>query len=82
VFHQFFGFRKYTLEESASFNLLGQINVEGLYGSATTNDTVEILAVPAKIVTIRHESESAIPTNKFASHMKNRAVRVDRALLV
>ena len=80
MFHYFVGFRKYTLEESAGLNLLHRM--VDLHGGATTYDTVEILAVPSKTITVRKECRNILPANEFTSHRKNRAVRVNRALLV
>jgi len=80
VFHQFPGFREYTLQESVGLNFLNLM--VDLHGGATADDPVEILAMPSKMVTVREESEGILPANEFASHRKNRAVGVHRALLV
>jgi len=46
-----------TLEESACFIFLYQIEIMDLHGSRGANDAVEVLAVPAKTVSIGWENE-------------------------
>jgi hypothetical protein len=62
------------------FNLLDRM--VSLHGGGTANDTVKILPIPAKTVTVREERHLVLETGKFTSHMIYRAVRVHGTLLV
>jgi hypothetical protein len=77
---QLLGFCKYALEESAGLDLLDWL--VDTHDSTTANDAVNVLAVTAKTVTIREETQGVLPANKFTTHLENWTVRVHGTLFV